>query len=243
MEEWNEYGELKEHVSPGAVAPTVTTTLSTPSTPSKPAPSSESPSKVRFTAETPTKASQAAATGSPRTIAMRQAGAEAAKKASDTKSQARAKILGDSQVSDGIAKKLDSSTTPGLPPPSGTTEAADAISPETVSTTTKFTADDAKTTEPLTELRQNLGSSGKGDSSSDVIGQSGSQVLSETNESSKQKGSPDIMSHAVNRSLEGGDSDHQIISREASDKGKHETEEQVFIKREKEISGGSNPGS
>lgn len=244
MEEWNEYGELKEHVSPGAVAPAMATPSSTPSTPSKAPPSIETPSKVRFTAETPTKASQSAATSSPLTIAMRQAGVEAAKKASDAKSQARAKVLGVSQASNDTAKKVDNSTAAGLPPPSGITEAASAIVPETGSTTAKSTADDAETSESLTEPTQDSGSAGKGDSDPDSIVQSGSHVLPKVNESLKQERSSDTLPNAGDRGLEGENSDPKIVSSgEASNDGKPRIEEQEAVKAEGETTGGSNPGS
>lgn len=249
MEEWNEYGELKEHVSPGAMAPAVATPSSTPSTPSKTEPSVETPSKVRFTTETPTKASQSAATGSPLTIAMRQAGAEAAKKASDTKSQAKAKILGVSQASNDTAKKVENSSAPGLPPsvllpPSGTMEAPSTSAPEIGSTTTKSTEDDVETTKLLTKPRQDSESSGKGNPSSVGIVQSGSQVLPEVNESlKKQKGSSDTPSHVADRGSEGGDDDPKILSNEASDKEKHQIEEREVIKADGEITEGCSPES
>lgn len=240
MEEWNEYGELKEHVNRGAVAPAVATPSSTPSTPSKTVPSTETTSKVRFTAETPTKASQSAATGNPLTVAMRQAGAEAAKKASDTKSKERAKILGVLQPSTSTEKKVDDPTASGLPLSSGTTETASVIASETGSTNTKSTADDIKTPEPLTKLRQDSRSSDKGGSGSSGIVHEGSQVLPEVNESSEQRGSADT---PADQGLGGENSDSKIKPVEVSDKGKQEVEEQEIIKAGEKIAGESNPGS
>lgn len=242
MEEWNEYGELKEHVSPGAASPAVATPSSTPSTPSKIAPSAETSSKVRFTAETPTKATQPTATGSPLTLAMRQAGAEAAKKASDTKSQSRAKVLGGSQASNSTARKVDNSTAPEPPPPSSL-DAASAIAPEIGSTTTNSTADDAETTEVLTKIIQASGLSGKGESGSDGIVQNGSQDLPGANESSEQRKSSDTLSQAADRDLEGENSDPKTTSREATGEGKLKIEEQEVIKTKKETTGSSNSGS
>lgn len=233
MEEWNEYGELKEHVSLGAASPAVATPSPTPSSPSKIVPLAETPSKVRFSADTPTKTTQSAATGSPLTIAMRQAGAEAAKKASDAKSQSRAKVLGVSQAS---GPKMDNSTAPApeTPSQSRTTDTASAIAPEIGSTTINSTADNAETTEVLTKPSEGLGSSGKGNSNSDRIVQSASQDLPEASESSEQETSTDKLSQAADQGLEGGDSDTQIVSREATDVEKPKTGDQGVIEPEGE---------
>ncbi len=204
VEEWNEYGELKEHLSTGAIAPGTLTPSSAPSTPSKAPPVVETPTRVRFTAETPTKASQSAATGSPLAFAMRQAGLEAAKKASDAKSQARAKVLGVGEASDNLVKKDDTSAAPGVRPPSGTAGAASTVTPETRSTSAKITANDTETgSKPYTELTKEAEPAGKGDSNakpsteptkepkppgkgasdSDSVTNSGSHAVSEENDS------------------------------------------------------------
>lgn len=246
MEEWNEYGELKEHVGPGAVAPGMATPSSAPSTPSKAPPLVETPTKVRFTAQTPTKASQSAAPSSPLTIAMRQAGLEAAKKASDVKSQARAKGLGVSEASNDAVRKLDNSTAPGVPPPSGTTEAASARAPETSSSTAKSTADNIETTTSLTEPTQESGSAGKGDSNADSPATRVSQAISEGNESFKHDKSSDAQLHTGYGDLEGENSDSKIVaSREASNSGNPEVEDQGLVKaaRDGETTDESNPGS
>ena len=157
VEEWNEYGELKENLEP-APRPTP----SAPATPSKvPAgPSSDSLSKTPATnpatpskpppiiasTETPPRPSTSS-TESPLTTAMRQAGLEAAKKAGDAKSKARAEALQASRdkasaPSSETLQKLDNSGPTGMPPPSGTTEAEEAVKPETGHTTAEGKADD-----------------------------------------------------------------------------------------------------
>ena len=157
VEEWNEYGELRDNVEPGPrPAP------SAPATPSKvPAgPSSDSLSKTPATnpatpskppptissTETPPRPS-ASSTDSPLTMAMRQAGFEAAKKAGDAKSKARAEALQASKnkansLNSETLQKLDNSGPTGVPPPSGTTEAEEAIKPETGDTTAEGKADE-----------------------------------------------------------------------------------------------------
>lgn len=229
MEEWNEYGELKEHISPGAASPAVATPSPTPSTPSKIAPLVETPSKVRFTADPPTKTTGSTATGSPLTLAMRQAGAEAAKKASEAKSQSRAKHLGVSQASNGTAKKSDNSTAPESPSQSNITDEASAIPPE-IDSTTKSTADDAKATQVLTKLSEDSGSPGKGDSSSDRIIQSAPQDLPDADEASGQERSSDKPSQVIDQGLKGGeDSESRISAGQATDQDKLKTEEQEVI--------------
>lgn len=134
MEEWNEYGELKENVGTGA-APSISTP-SAPSTPSKAPKPADSPSKVSTSTTTPSRPQQSTATDSPLTTAMRQAGLEAAKKAGEAKSQARAKVSGESKASSDALKKLDNSTAAGLPPPTGKTEASSFKALETRSSNT-----------------------------------------------------------------------------------------------------------
>ena len=154
VEEWNEYGELKDNVEP-----TPRPAPSAPATPSKvPAvPSSEvmsrtpvtnpaTPSKPISSTETPTRPLPSS-TDSPLTTAMRQAGFEAAKKAGDAKAKARAEALQPSKSkadtpSSEALKKLDNSGPTGMPPPTGTTEAEEAMKPETGNTTVEGKADD-----------------------------------------------------------------------------------------------------
>lgn len=126
MEEWNEYGELKENVGTGPIAPS-SSTPSAPSTPSKAPKNADSPSTAQLSAATPPRPLQPLTTDSPLTTAMRQAGLEAARKAGDAKSQARVKIAGSKNPNDAM-KKLDYSA---LSTPSGTTEESSAKAPET----------------------------------------------------------------------------------------------------------------
>ncbi|CAF9923212.1 MAG: hypothetical protein ALECFALPRED_002329 [Alectoria fallacina] len=162
VEEWNEYGELRDNVEPGpkpapsapatpSKLPTAPSsdTLSTapatnPVTPSKPPPFISS-------AETPPRPAPSS-TDSPLTTAMRQAGFEAAKKAGDAKSKARAEALQASKARAGTPnsealRKLDNSGPTGMPPPSGTTEAGEAMKPETGNTSAEGKADDVPVTE------------------------------------------------------------------------------------------------
>lgn len=162
VEEWNEYGELRENVEPGSrPAP------STPATPSKtPAVSSSDPlSKAPTTnpvtpakpppiissTETPPRPTQSTI-DSPLTTAMRQAGFEAAKKAGDAKSKARAEALQSSKartdtLNTETLQKLDNAGPTGMPPPSGTTDAVEAMKPETGSTSAEGRADNVPVTE------------------------------------------------------------------------------------------------
>ena len=161
VEEWNEYGELKDNIepTPKAAAP------SAPSTPSKiptnappsdllsktPAtnpstPSSKPPPNISSSSSNTPSRTLPSSTDSPLTTAMRQAGFEAAKKAGDAKSKARAEALQASRAKFGAPsfdtlKKLDSSGPTGMPPPSGTTEAGEAMKPETGDTTVEGKAD------------------------------------------------------------------------------------------------------
>lgn len=162
VEEWNEYGELRDNVEPGPKPPP-----SAPVTPSKTpgAPSSDTmstapgmnpvtPSKPPpfiSSTETPPRHTPSS-TDSPLTTAMRQAGFEAAKKAGDARSKARAEALQASKAqantpSSETLQKLDHSGPTGMPPPSGTTEAGEASKAETGNTSVQGNADHV----PLTE--------------------------------------------------------------------------------------------
>ena len=183
VEEWNEYGELKDHVG-GPSAQTSTPTpsaMNTPSkapsapsasthTPSKPPPSplSSTPKQNLSTSvgTPPPRPPPQTATDSPLTTAMRQAGFEAAKKAGDAK---KAKLFAarepetlegkgekNETVDEEALKKLDSAGPVGMPPPSGTTEAEDAKKPETAGAEVDSKADDTPTTEDATA--ENTGS-------------------------------------------------------------------------------------
>lgn len=140
MEEWNEYGELKENVGTGGAAPP-SSTPSAPSTPSKAPKPADTPSKVSLSTATPSRPQQSSTTDSPLTTAMRQAGFEAAKKAGDAKSHARVKIAGESRASVGALQMLDNSIAADLQPPAGTTEASSAKASETGSSSAESKAD------------------------------------------------------------------------------------------------------
>ena len=147
MEEWNEYGELKENLEPAGpkTLPISTPTPSATSTPSKPPPSTAIPSNpppapVDTTTVSPDPTSSTDPSPAPApataneasfTTALRQAGFEAAKKASEAKIKARQDALAAAKSKDEGLQKLNNSGPTGMPPPSGITEAADAKEPET----------------------------------------------------------------------------------------------------------------
>lgn len=161
VEEWNEYGELRENVEPGPRPPSSATTTPSkaPAVPSSEISSSASttnpvtPSKpppITSSSETPTRPS-VSSTDSPLTTAMRQAGFEAAKKAGDAKAKARAEVLQRSKsrtdtLNSETLQKLDNSGPTGMPPPSGTTEAGEAMKPETGDTSAEGKADEVPVT-------------------------------------------------------------------------------------------------
>lgn len=150
IEEWNEYGELKQQI--GSVPPvTATPTSSNSNTPSKgprmpsatllessPAamsPRSASPSRgshhiqIMDPAEEPSTPKKEE---TPLTLAMRQAGEEAARKAGDKKiaDKHQSTQIRSAGISIADSKKLDDSA--AIPPPSGTTEAGAAVKPTPV---------------------------------------------------------------------------------------------------------------
>lgn len=162
MEEWNEYGELKENLEP---AGTRTDSISTPtpsatSTPSKPPPSINVPSNpppapADTTVESPEPTSSTGPSSAPApatakeasfTTALRQAGFEAAKKANDAKTKARQDALAAAKSKDDGLQKLDNSGPTGMPPPSGITEAADSKEPETAGVVVESKADNVPVT-------------------------------------------------------------------------------------------------
>ncbi|KAL8909902.1 MAG: hypothetical protein Q9171_004790 [Xanthocarpia ochracea] len=114
IEEWNEYGELKDKVG---VKP-MPSTPSAANTPTK-APSSISttntPSKLLSSVETPPRHTSSCNTENPMATAMRQAGAEAARKAGDVKVRALAKAKGASSAPTGAPEKSESSSTSPKP--------------------------------------------------------------------------------------------------------------------------------
>ncbi|KAI4175282.1 MAG: hypothetical protein LQ343_001818 [Gyalolechia ehrenbergii] len=107
IEEWNEYGELKEKVgvpatvSTPSAANTPTKMPQSTSTPSKLLSTSDSPSKQPSSTDSPSR-NTSSQTESPMATAMRQAGVEAARKAGDAKAKALAKA--------GVPSKLPSMT-------------------------------------------------------------------------------------------------------------------------------------
>ncbi|KAL8661056.1 MAG: hypothetical protein Q9202_005928 [Teloschistes flavicans] len=136
VEEWNEYGELKEKVG-------VTPLPSTPSAASTPtkaststtAPSAmsniESPSKSLPSTQTPPRPSASSNTDSPMATALRQAAMEAAKKAGDAKAAklGAARSGAPSNIPAETQKKLDNSAPTGMLPVTGTTDAESAKAP------------------------------------------------------------------------------------------------------------------
>lgn len=123
MEEWNEYGELKEKIGSGGPA------LSSPSIPSTPSKAPLSNQTQSSAASQPSKSSLE----SPLTASMRQISFEAAKKASDTKLSAHSKAAGQSISSNDEAKKSNISTPAEVPSNRGTTEPNQTIAPEDTS--------------------------------------------------------------------------------------------------------------
>lgn len=117
MEEWNEYGEIKENLGVGSAADPLVPTPSAPSTPSKPPKSASAASERTTLVATPPRSSQKSTMDSHLTTAMRKAGFEAAKKAVDVKSQSR--TVGESKGFEdidqgGAERAANRSTTTGL---------------------------------------------------------------------------------------------------------------------------------
>ncbi|KAI9722645.1 MAG: hypothetical protein M1812_001576 [Candelaria pacifica] len=95
IEDWNEYGELKENIGPLPGAPS-TPSASAVSTPSK-APSQSSAPVMPNTPTTENKPKDIPGGPTPLNLAMRQAGEEAAQKAKDNKSKPRLPASGASK--------------------------------------------------------------------------------------------------------------------------------------------------
>lgn len=177
VEEWNEYGELKENVNlPGpAKAATATPTPSAANTPSK-APVKQAPTSTSATAD---QAPDSAATSTPDdsvldststakaesttpsadrnpstptsatstlSMAMRQAGLEAAKKASDAKTKARQEELEKLKAKSAEMQKSDGSEPSVVLPPGGTKDTEDAKKPESGGTMAADAADEVSST-------------------------------------------------------------------------------------------------
>lgn len=126
VEEWNEYGELQENIDapPTKIS---TSSASTNLTPSKP-PTAPMDDKAATAGGGP---------GTPITIAMRQAGEEAAKKAGDRKAQNTTSSKTTAITSETL-QKLDNSAP--IPPPSGTVDAPIPITPEPAKSSLKLKA-------------------------------------------------------------------------------------------------------
>lgn len=166
VEEWNEYGEIKDNLSFSTSNSIITPTPSATNTPSKapPAPSAGTPLKTSTASiDTPSKSTSTTITSgsdfpsksapstsggdTPITLAMRQAGFEAAKKAGDAKTKARTDTVEAMKAKNPVLQKLDNSGPTGPPPPSGNTEAGDAIRGESGEANVEGKADDVSATE------------------------------------------------------------------------------------------------
>ncbi|KAI4209104.1 MAG: hypothetical protein LQ351_007940 [Letrouitia transgressa] len=128
IEEWNEYGELKEKVGvPSAAAvPSAANTPSkappnTPATSSQPA-VARAPSNLLSALDSPSQPTSPSNSESPITTAMRKAGFEAAKKAEDAKLRATQQVLGGFRSSKETQKKLDNTEVDETSASSGTTK-------------------------------------------------------------------------------------------------------------------------
>jgi hypothetical protein len=148
VEEWNEYGEIKEQLAPlpeadGYVAP-VPSASNTPSKPASTAaplessPAAVAPAPASSASHPPRQTPSVTVTGpqgeieNPIALALRQAGFEAAQKAKESKSKlasfSHSASVSSQKEASGIS---DGSTPTGVPPPSGITESADAAAPDT----------------------------------------------------------------------------------------------------------------
>lgn len=131
MEEWNEYGEIKENLGAGSAADPLVATPSVPITPSKPPKSASAASESKIMAATPPWSSQTSTMDNPLTMAMRKAGFEAAKGAVHVKSQSRAdgESNGFEDIDEGgVERAAERSTTTGLISSVGLETAKDAES-------------------------------------------------------------------------------------------------------------------
>ncbi|KAL9105704.1 MAG: hypothetical protein Q9187_008669 [Circinaria calcarea] len=173
VEEWNEYGELKENIgsdtiststpsaanTPSKAPPFTSSTLQTPQSTTTNPPASAPTSTSTIASPAPHQPPQSTVS-TPLTLAMRQAGHEAAKKAGDSKKAS----LSAKPLPSTLAK-LDNSGPTGLPPPSGTTFADSAIASETRDSTATSKADDVPATtasETTAESRPSLFLEGEG---------------------------------------------------------------------------------
>ncbi|KAL8811113.1 MAG: hypothetical protein Q9200_002054 [Gallowayella weberi] len=107
IEEWNEYGELIDHVGVKPM-PSTPSAANTPSKATPSTPAANTPSKLLSPVETPSRQTSSSNTDSPMATAMRQAGSEAAKKAGDAKTRALAKAKGAESTTAGTLPKHNS---------------------------------------------------------------------------------------------------------------------------------------
>ncbi|KAI9819597.1 MAG: hypothetical protein M1827_007047 [Pycnora praestabilis] len=201
VEEWNEYGELKDNIGPvpGSMA---TPSASAQVTPSKP---SLQPS-VSTPLDNKEESKPAGVTGgvpTPFNAAMRQVGEEAAQKAKQSKTKSSNEAIAQKTPSMPPASgetmaTLDNSAP--IPPPSGTTDAISAAAPETMDSSSHSKADTtgAVTQElapsttsiksdpldaPSGAITQNHGSNVGFASTEEIEGTEKSNALAEKNES------------------------------------------------------------
>ncbi|MCJ1341033.1 hypothetical protein MMC09_006329 [Bachmanniomyces sp. S44760] len=229
VEEWNEYGELKENV--GAPAPAASTpTPSAANTPSKaPIMAPVSTSSDNASTSTPSKASSETTTkeqapqsaGDTLASAMRQAGLEAAKKAGDAKS----KLKGTSTSTGGSSQKLKQSDTTAptdVPPSSGTTETSSTKPSEDGDSSTPSRADGVVSTDSQVKAGDHTGVS-------KVAAESSTSLLQ-----SPPASTPQITQHRNSSvSLIGGLPDEEIKAVEERSAIKEEDENEIEDVEEK----------
>lgn len=161
VEEWNEYGEIKDNLSFSTQAPSTSNTPSKPPpTASAPTASTTSPSKLGTeTQPSPSSPSQPPTSSSPSsaspenpiTSQMRQLGIEAARKASGSKTKPKTSAPELSDINSETLQKLDNAGPMGMPAPSGTAEAEAAKAPETANANVVSKADEKLTVEEFIE--------------------------------------------------------------------------------------------
>lgn len=172
VEEWNEYGELMEHLgdTKGQEPPTMTSSSNTPTKmPTQPTPSalkepaptpadgnkSETPNdQLPTTPSTPAKPAQE----NTLTAAMQNIGFEAAQKAkaakaSKLKSSTESPSVSEPPKETTELRKLDNAGPTGMPPPSGITDAESAKAPETAEADVVSKGDDTSISSPNVETK------------------------------------------------------------------------------------------
>ncbi|KAI4113748.1 MAG: hypothetical protein LQ338_008123 [Usnochroma carphineum] len=161
IEEWNEYGELKEKVGVSAQSSTPSAANTPTKAPQHTSQSTSTPSKLSTTesssaqpssAESSWQTKPSSQTESPMAAAMRQAGMEAAQKAGDVKAKVLAKAGIPSKSPSEAQSKLVSPESAGAPSSSGTKDFASAQNPGSQESTPAPKAD----TDPDTERTSNV---------------------------------------------------------------------------------------